>query len=159
MASHTLPLFFIVLVLACLRTAQASFQDEVRAAESILNDLPKALAIPFCSGYKPSTSSYVTESCITVTSTTILTFHTTSTIYVAATAPAKRSQPKLPRDTTDTFPQRATWCSDYNVPCRLVQYDHDVIAEACQKYLNGDQDEDVSPEIAQAMWDYKYGLD
>lgn len=39
-----------------------------------------------------------------------------------------------PRDDDPAY-ERATWCSNYNVPCRLVQYSHDVIADACGKYL------------------------
>ena len=46
----------------------------------------------------------------------------------------------LKRATIDTSSyDRATWCSDYGVPCRLVQYSREVITEACNEYL-GDND-------------------
>lgn len=59
----------------------------------------------------------------------LLTIFSTSTIYPTATpAPAYRRHARdLP------LQQRASWCDDK--PCRLVQYDDDIILEACKKYL------------------------
>ncbi|KAH7384528.1 hypothetical protein BKA66DRAFT_583924 [Pyrenochaeta sp. MPI-SDFR-AT-0127] len=180
MAPQPFSYFLTISLLAFVKTAQASFNEEVEAAVYILHDLPGYLASPFCSDYihyhDPTETYTVTEgavtikttvaplSCstswsqtkppitpaystlyststpdlITVTSTTTITYITTSTIFVAPTGPAERQKPKFIRDIAGFFPNnRATWCSDYDVPCRLVQYDHEVIAAACENYLHG----------------------
>ncbi|CAO2655753.1 Nn.00g045560.m01.CDS01 [Neocucurbitaria sp. VM-36] len=182
MSSFPWFLTFAISFLARCYITQASFNDQVLAAAGILRDLPEDLASDYCSdiAYKPTKTRTLTDPAatstailppapdtthtspwvITVTSTTTITYHTTSTITVAPTTPAKRSEPKFLREAPGEFDyQRATWCSDYNAPCRLVQFDLDVLAEACRKYLDGSQEEGVSPAIAQAMWDWQYGAD
>ncbi|KAH7093162.1 hypothetical protein FB567DRAFT_609570 [Paraphoma chrysanthemicola] len=86
--------------------------------------------------YHPVTATSITQDkpaslwISTVSSTTTLTYTTTSTIYVPEAYPTLYK--KSPKD----LPYRATWCSDYDLPCRLVQYTSSVIEAACEKYLN-----------------------
>ncbi|KAF2036466.1 hypothetical protein EK21DRAFT_52135, partial [Setomelanomma holmii] len=70
----------------------------------------------------------------TVSSTTTLTYYTTSTIYVPATEATSYGY-KARRNADGAF-DRATWCSNENLPCRLVQYSQPVIADAYAKYLS-----------------------
>ncbi|KAI8935112.1 hypothetical protein NX059_007707 [Plenodomus lindquistii] len=73
----------------------------------------------------PSSESWSDPGIATVLTTTTITYTTTSTIYV----PAATGYPTSYKNRRDTF------CPDYDVPCRLVQYDDATIAEACTKYL------------------------
>ncbi|KAH7083128.1 hypothetical protein BKA63DRAFT_143708 [Paraphoma chrysanthemicola] len=66
----------------------------------------------------------------TISSTTTITYTTTSTIYVS------EAYPTLYKRSAKNLPHRATWCPDYDLPCRLVQYTSPVIEAACEEYLN-----------------------
>ncbi|OAL53746.1 hypothetical protein IQ07DRAFT_677187 [Pyrenochaeta sp. DS3sAY3a] len=97
---------------------------------------------PSQNDYKPTPIGYVAPNVLTFTSTTTITYHTTSTIYVAPTKPVQEYEaPKVYGKRGDGIPlNRATWCSDYDVPCRLVQYSDKVIYKGCEKYISKDQE-------------------
>jgi hypothetical protein len=80
-----------------------------------------------------------------ITATTTVTFTSTSTIYVPPTGPTEsvKNYGLLKRSAKFLF-QRAGWCSEYDMPCRLVVYNEDVIKAACKKYLRGGDDDVVT---------------
>lgn len=90
-------------------------------------------------GYTSSMPGYGANSqeVITILTTTTITYTVTSTIY----APAASQYGAYP-----ALAQRDTFCDDFNVPCRLVQYSAPVISEACAKYLS--QTESTTPDTA-----------
>jgi hypothetical protein len=72
-----------------------------------------------------------------------MTFTSTSTIYVAPTEPTETVQTYgLLKRSAKFLSQRAEWCSNFDMPCRLVVYKESVIEAACKTYLGGG-DEDV----------------
>jgi len=80
-------------------------------------------------GYASSVPGYGgnSQEVITILTTTTITYTVTSTIY----APAATNYPAYP-----ALAHRDTFCDDFNVPCRLVQYSAPVISEACARYLD-----------------------
>ncbi|KAH9864322.1 hypothetical protein J1614_010256 [Plenodomus biglobosus] len=158
MPSHSRIANLALASIATLSTVASAYQDDqVWTALSILKAFARYNAEPFCEGFihyePPKETCWVTDAAVTVTkttpcgeypvtpapkptgyetsipgvitvlTTTTITYTTTSTIYV----PAATGYP--------TEYKRDTYCPDYDVPCRLVQYDDDVIAAACEKYL------------------------
>ncbi|KAF2853078.1 hypothetical protein T440DRAFT_444791 [Plenodomus tracheiphilus IPT5] len=152
----------LVAITGVTSVAHAYQDDQVWSALAILNTFDPHNAEPFCAGFihyqQPSETCWVTDAPVTVTTTTAcgasgypitpapkptgyepgapgvitvlttttITYTTTSTIYVPAATPYAAAYPAAKRD---------TFCPDYDVPCRLVQFNYDVIAAACSKYL------------------------
>ncbi|KAL6709021.1 hypothetical protein ACN47E_002148 [Coniothyrium glycines] len=112
---------------------QSSTTKSGYGASSTPAEPSKANSNPVTTSTPSSPSTSETLDLSTITSTTTITYITTSTIWVPPpTQPTKRAlsarQDNLPLD-------RETWCSDYSVPCRLVQYTPDVISAACRRFL------------------------